>query len=146
MSEMTQKKSEVMQIDVQKENDQIQEAFEIKADEMGFCLDQKWGDYENPYENSDTSLAFNLFKSGWKAKASEVPEGFVLVPRIITDEWMGAYIDSRVNDYCNDYKDSPFYVRENELPEIKENHRKPIRDAHKRLMQVIEAQELSNDC
>ena len=61
-------------MDIQKENNLIQEAFEVEADEVGFCLDQKWGDYENPYENSDTALAFNLFKKGWLAKARAVPE------------------------------------------------------------------------
>lgn len=61
-------------MDIQKENNLIQEAFEVEADEVGFCLDQKWGDYENPYENSDTALAFNLFKKGWLAKAQAVPE------------------------------------------------------------------------
>ena len=69
-------------MDIQEENNLIQEAFEVEADEVGFCLDQKWGDYENPYENSDTALAFNLFKKGWQAaKAQAVPEGFVLVPK-----------------------------------------------------------------
>lgn len=61
-------------MDLQKENNLIQEAFEVEADEVGFCLDQKWGDYENPYENSDTALAFNLFKKGWQAKAQAVLE------------------------------------------------------------------------
>lgn len=61
-----------------KEKNLIQESFEIEADEIGFCLDQKWGDYENPYENSDTALAFDLFKKGWLAK-SRLPDGFVLV-------------------------------------------------------------------
>ena len=59
-------------MDIQKENNLIQEAFEVEADEVGFCLDQKWGDYENPYENTDTALAFNLFKKGWLAKAQAV--------------------------------------------------------------------------
>ena len=69
-------------MEIQKENNLIQEAFEVEADEVGFCLDQKWGDYENPYENSDTALAFNLFKKGWQAaKAQAVPEGFVLVDK-----------------------------------------------------------------
>ena len=67
-------------MDIQKENNLIKEAFEVEADEIGFCLDQEWGDYENPYENSDTALAFNLFKKGWQAaKAQAVQEGFVLV-------------------------------------------------------------------
>jgi len=61
-------------MEIQEENNLIQEAFEVEADEVGFCLDQKWSDYENPYENSDTALAFNLFKKGWLAKARAVPE------------------------------------------------------------------------
>lgn len=61
-------------MDIQKENGLLEETFEVVADEMGFCLDQKWGDYENPYENSDTALAFNLFKKGWQAKHQAVPE------------------------------------------------------------------------
>lgn len=73
---------------IQKENDLIQEAFDVEADEMGFCLDQKWGDYENPYDNSDTALAFNLFKKGWQAKSQAVPEGFVLVPHDVADRCM----------------------------------------------------------
>ena len=68
-------------MEIQEENNLIQEAFEVEADEVGFCLDQKWSDYENPYENSDTALAFNLFKKGWLAKAQAVPKGFVLVPK-----------------------------------------------------------------
>lgn len=79
-----------------------------------------------------------------KAKAS-VPEGFVLVPRIITDEWMEVYVDQVITKYCMDYEDTPHYVRENELPELREDQRLPIRRAHERLMQVIEAQEPSND-
>lgn len=70
-------------MDIQKENNLIQEAFEVEADEIGFCLDQKWGDYENPYENSDTALAFNLFKKGWqaaKAHEAEKLKGCVVVP------------------------------------------------------------------
>ena len=59
-------------MDIQKEKDLLQEAFEVVTDEMGFCLDQKWGDDENPYENSDTALAFNLFKKGWQAKSQAV--------------------------------------------------------------------------
>ena len=68
-------------MDVQKQDDLIKEAFEIEAEEIGFCLDQLWGDYENPYENSDTALAFNLIKKGWLAKAQAVPEGFVLLDK-----------------------------------------------------------------
>lgn len=83
-------------MDVQKQDDLIKEAFEIEAEEIGFCLDQLWGDYENPYENSDTALAFNLFKKGWLAKAQAVPEGFVLVPKEPTKDYkdvISQYLD-----------------------------------------------------
>ena len=73
-------------MDVQKQDDLIKEAFEIEAEEIGFCLDQLWGDYENPYENSDTALAFNLFKKGWLAKTQAVPEGFVLVKKELPEQ------------------------------------------------------------
>lgn len=46
---------------------EIKEAFEVRANEIGFCLDQHWGQYENPYINNDTALAYNLFKDGWTA-------------------------------------------------------------------------------
>ncbi|WP_121775552.1 hypothetical protein [Acinetobacter bereziniae] len=52
---------------IENDNQDIKEAFEIEADEMGFCLDQYWGDSENPYENNDTALAFDLFKKGYRA-------------------------------------------------------------------------------
>ena len=82
-------------MEIQEENNLIQEAFEVEADEVGFCLDQKWGDYENPYENSDTALAFNLFKKGWQA-AKAIPDGFVAVNKkdlvkvlnCVTDDWL----------------------------------------------------------
>lgn len=70
---------------------------------------------------------------------------FVLVQRVITDEWMAVYVDPVVAKYCKDYEDLPFSVEESELPEIRESHRLPIRNAHKRLMQVIEAQEQSHE-
>ncbi|WP_335997231.1 hypothetical protein [Acinetobacter johnsonii] len=90
-------------MDVQKQDDLIKEAFEIEAEEIGFCLDQLWGDYENPYENSDTALAFNLFKKGWLAKAQAVPEGFVLVPK---DKISHFYQDNdEPENFCNSSND-----------------------------------------
>lgn len=84
-------------MDIQKENDLIQEAFEVEADEIGFCLDQKWGDYENPYENSDTAIAFNLFKKGWQAKSQAIPEGFVLVPRELSADEARKHAEAMFN-------------------------------------------------
>ena len=88
-------------MDVQKQDDLIKEAFEIEAEEIGFCLDQLWGDYENPYENSDTVLAFNLFKKGWLAKAQAVPEGFVLVPRVATKQMVNAGYEAHDGFFTN---------------------------------------------
>ena len=83
-------------MEINKENELIQEAFEIEAFEIGFCLDQKWGDYENPYENNDTTLAFDLFKKGWKAKQQVLPEGFVLMPIKPTLKMSDAYEENAV--------------------------------------------------
>lgn len=91
-------------MDIQKENKQIQEAFEIEADEIGFCLDQKWGDYENPYENSDTALAFDLFKKGWRAKAQVVPEGFVLVEKDLVQSIHRSCVNSLIAESMPAFK------------------------------------------
>ena len=91
-------------MEIQEENNLIQEAFEVEADEVGFCLDQKWGDYENPYENSDTVLAFNLFKKGWQAaKAQAVPEGFVLVDKHQLAQLMANMDSSGKKELGDDY-------------------------------------------
>ena len=117
-------------MEIQEENNLIQEAFEVEADEVGFCLDQKWGDYENPYENSDTALAFNLFKKGWLAKAQAVPEGFVLVPKEPTDKTIARMINTpiEVNLLC-DHADT--FLSEGE--------------AYIAYKAMIEAQEPTND-
>ena len=117
-------------MDVQKQDDLIKEAFEIEAEEIGFCLDQLWGDYENPYENSDTALAFNLFKKGWLAKAQAVPEGFVLVPKEPTDKTIAHMINTpiEVNLLC-DHADT--FLSEGE--------------AYIAYKAMIEAQEPAND-
>ena len=72
-------------------------------------------------------------------------EGFVLVPKVITDEWMATHVNQVIGNYCKDYEDLPFAVDESELPELKENFRLTIRSAHKRLMKVVEAQEQSHE-
>ena len=62
---------------------EIKEAFEVRVNEIGFCLDQRWGQYENPYINNDTALAYNLFKDGWIAANNirdEELNGCVVVP------------------------------------------------------------------
>lgn len=61
----------------------IEELFEDKADEAGFCLDKKWGDYKNPYLDSNTSLAFDFFRSGFLTAENfekQKLEGCVVVP------------------------------------------------------------------
>ena len=107
---------------IQEENNLIQEAFEVEADEVGFCLDQKWGDYENPYENSDTALAFNLFKKGWLAKAQAVPEGFVLVDKHQLAQLM-ANMDSFGKKALGDD-----YVSFADIAEVLDEAREPAND------------------
>ena len=102
---------------------------------------KKWDETKHGFEDDMLNMAWEMWSSGQATKAQAVPEGFVLVPRVISDEWMAVYIDSVVTKYCKDYENLPFSVEESELPEMRESHRLPIRNAHKRLIQVIEAQE-----
>ncbi|ENW93341.1 hypothetical protein [Acinetobacter dispersus] len=69
---------------------EIQEAFTIEVGEMGFCLDQQWGEFENPYVNDDTALAYNLFKKGWLAsntRHDKKLEDCVVVPKDQIETW-----------------------------------------------------------
>ena len=109
-------------MDIQKQDDLIKEAFEIEAEEIGFCLDQLWGDYENPYENSDTALAFNLFKKGWLAKTQAVPEGFVLVDKHQLAQLM-ANMDSFGKKALGDD-----YVSFADIAEVLDKAREPAND------------------
>ena len=148
-------------MDIQEENNLIQEAFEVEADEVGFCLDQKWGDYENPYENSDTVLAFNLFKKGWQAaKAQAVPRwistsdrmpkegGEVLVHslgqvRQVTrdSKWAGGFKERNCYGWQAAYGQSHWMPKNIELPE--EYHFYYKNDAKQKAM--LEAQEQSHE-
>lgn len=125
---------------------------------------KKWDEAKHGFEDDMLNMAWEMWSSAkHSVKAQAVPESnallsasldaiqklgsgdFILVPRVITDEWMAVYVDPVVAKYCKDYEDLPFSVEESELPEIRESHRLPIRNAHKRLMQVIEAQEQSHE-
>lgn len=128
---------------------QVPESLVMAFDEWFKKRHEKTGLYEEALCGKDDATYIKhemnkAFQAGWKEEQA-VPEGFVLVPRVITDEWMAVYVDPVVTKYCKDYEDLPFSVEESELPEIRESHRLPIRNAHKRLMQVIEAQEQSHD-
>ena len=135
-------------MEIQEENNLIQEAFEVEADEVGFCLDQKWGDYENPYENSDTALAFNLFKKGWQAAAAQaVPEGFVLVEKELSwvkaDNLACAEWEKNKALFCTENRDiTALQIEEYRLRWCKNK-------AHKIMSEykaMIEAQEQSHEC
>jgi hypothetical protein len=103
-----------------KEKDSIQEAFEIEADEIGFCLDQKWGDYENPYENNDTALAFDLFKRGWQAKSTT--EGFVLMPIKPTETMVMAVTKEHEGDAFLPYSLYDAYVKQAMIEAQEQSH------------------------
>ena len=122
---------------IQEENNLIQEAFEVEADEVGFCLDQKWGDYENPYENSDTALAFNLFKKGWQAAAAQaVPEGFVILKASDVRE-----ILSNASDAMDAESPSSVFTQTG-IPSTWYDHHLV---AEKNILDAIKAQEPTND-
>ena len=123
-------------MDVQKQDDLIKEAFEIEAEEIGFCLDQLWGDYENPYENSDTALAFNLFKKGWLAKTQAVPEGFVILKASDVRE-----ILSNASDAMDAESPSSVFTQTG-IPSTWYDHHLV---AEKNILDAIKAQEPAND-
>lgn len=69
----------------------IEELFEDKADEAGFCLDKKWGQHKNPYLDKSTRNAFDFFRSGFltaENRAAEKLQGCVVVPVEPTEEMM----------------------------------------------------------
>lgn len=112
---------------------------EKQFQEMYLSLGGKQSELEKEdgeYTHSNSQMAWEI----WKVKA-QVPEGFVLVPKTITDEWMSPFVVRLVCDYVEEYKGLPFEVKDSEIPGIEENYRWPIRQAHEKLMKVIEAQE-----
>ncbi len=63
---------------IKHDEQEIKEAFETEAYEMGFCLDQIWNDCENPYENNNTALAFDIFKKGYRAfQKNQLPSSVI---------------------------------------------------------------------
>lgn len=114
-------------------------------------LHERWYKQEDPvsyqwYLNGSPEFMqdFELSEKSWLA-AKATPEGFVLVPKVITDEWMSVYVDPEVSKYCKEFEGLPFAVSEKDLPMIQEDFRRPIKAAHSRLMMVIEAQEQSHE-
>lgn len=108
----------------------------------------KVGSESDGYESPEFELEklIDLAYEGLeKIKEQATPEGFVLVPRVITDEWMALYVDPEVSKYCKEFEGLPFAVTEKDLPMIQEDFRRPIKAAHSRLMKVIEAQEQSHE-
>jgi hypothetical protein len=119
-----------------------------------FNFNENTGDYEIKTEcvanadKEDQKVAYETLNTGWamwlrakRTAKAQVQEGFVLVPKTITDEWMGPFVVRLVCDYVEEYKGLPFEVKDSEIPGIEENYRWPIRQAHEKLMKVIEAQE-----
>ncbi len=127
--------------------DDLDPSFEDDATEIWHRVNTGWAMWKKAINFTKAQVPeSNALLSAAMDAVQKLGSGdFVLVPRVITDEWMAVYVDPVVAKYCKDYEDLPFSVEESELPEIRESHRLPIRNAHKRLMQVIEAQEQSHD-
>lgn len=119
------------------------EAFEIAYSEIfSPIVKRPYPVLENgDYKYIEIDQAWKL----WQAKSQSVPEGFVLVPKVISDEWMEVFVEQKLSEYCKSYEGLPFSVKDDELPDLREGFRLPIRNAHKRLMLVLEAQEQSHE-
>ena len=134
-------------MDIQKLRQEFEKLPDIKGILYGseFGFNESLNEYYHP-DHTNHRLNYAFIMGAWMAwKAQTVPEGFVLVLKVITNEWMATHVNQVIGNYCKDYEDLPFAVDESELPELKENFRLTIRSAHKRLMKVIEAQEQSHD-
>jgi hypothetical protein len=144
-------------MEIQEENNLIQEAFEVEADEFGFCLDRKWGDYEKPY----TALAFNLFKKGWQAAKAQAVLEWISTSERMPEEgeevfvhsygqvrqatrdssWAGGFKERNCYGWQATYSQSHWMPKNIELPE--EYHFYYKNDAKQKAM--LETQEPAND-
>lgn len=128
------------------------EAFELQEHIKPYLNSVVFDQRNNKYKSEDIcepicNHSARVVNSGWLSwqAAKATPEGFVLVPKVITDEWMAVYVDPEVSKYCKEFEGLPFAVTEKDLPMIQEDFRRPIKESHSRLMKVIEAQEQSHD-
>lgn len=106
---------------------------------------EDWDLTEDQKDDLDALVYRVLMVGKEEGKQQATPEGFVLVPKVITDEWMAVYVEPEVSKYCKEFEGLPFAVTEKDLPMIQEDFRRPIKAAHSRLMKVIEAQEQSHE-
>lgn len=128
---------------------ELQEIIDIQYDQIEGQKQKLSEDhYMNPEQEDELEeLIASAIKFGelCAQRDSATPEGFVLVPKVITDEWMAVYVDPEVSKYCKEFEGLPFAVTEKDLPMIQEDFRRPIKESHSRLMKVIEAREQSLD-
>ena len=81
--------------------EQLREAFEVKANEIGMVLDCHFFESGNNYTDDDTRLAYSLFEAGWQAATAQaVPEGCVVVPT--TNVHTFYQDDDEPENCCND--------------------------------------------
>lgn len=78
-------------------------------------------------------------KTWLTAKAQAVPEGYALIPREISNEWMFAYVDPKVKEYYAEFEGVSFAPTQEDLPSILEDHHKPLRNAHALMMRIVDA-------
>lgn len=74
-----------MDIEVMREN------FEEWANDKGFCLDCRFFEEGNNYEEPDTALAFEIWQASRAAIVIELP------PREKSQQWMSDYDDGAVS-------------------------------------------------
>lgn len=95
----------------------------------------------------DGNYATDKLNFAWAAwqESNKKLQGCVVVPVEPTNEWMANYIDSGVENYCEEFIGQKFAVKEHEKPFIKEEWRGPVRKAHALILKVVEAARGGNE-
>lgn len=88
---------------------------------------------------------FSQSEKSWLAAKAQAPYGFFILPLLITDEWMAVYVNHVVDEYCKYSENSPYSVKESELPALREHFQKKIRNAH-HLLVVLLIEQGTNQC
>lgn len=93
--------------------------------------------YEDGKKSDDLELVDSIILLQSELKKLATGD-YVVMPKVISDEWMANYIEPKVKEYCDQFSDQSYAVTDEELPSIKNDFRKPIRNAHAQLIKVIE--------
>lgn len=109
-------------------SNKAQEEFEGWADEKGFCLDQIWmstaGVPENPYEDEDTKLAYEIWRASRStAKGHHAAEVITSLTEVMIGAYENGFVDSNTLTVADMYQTARNHIRDHygvEMPNIVE--------------------------